>query len=411
MEEIHHALTQIALVLAAAFAGGAIFHHMKQPALVGYIIVGIILGPSVLGLVENQTNIAVMAELGILLLLFIAGMELDLNRFKSVSRIAIMTCAAQITLGLATMFMMGHFFDWSLNMCILMGFAVSLSSTAVALKILEDMHMRSSRIGQVCVGVLIAQDIAVIPMILIVGALQSGEEVNYTGIMRLVLAVIVMGGLMYLLLKKPKFFERVWSFFERYKSKAMRGQEAITALAFCFTASALAGLFGLSAAYGAFLAGIALGHTMNRKELEQKAQPIFEVMIMVFFLSIGLLIDLTFLSEHLWKTLSILFITMLLKTVVNYAILRWAGMDRNESLVSGTVLSQVGEFSFILAAMGVAASTIDADGYKYVVAIISLSLLVSPLWLYLVNRFHLIAQVRLDSRRKRRALMTREEID
>lgn len=411
MEETHHALTLMATILAAAFAGGAIFHHMKQPALVGYIIVGIILGPSVLGIVENESNIAVMAELGILLLLFIAGLELDLHRFKSVSRIAVITCAAQITLGLMTMGGLGYFFDWSLNTCILMGFAVSLSSTAVALKILEDMHLRHARIGQVCVGILIAQDIAVIPMILIIGALQSGDTLNYGGLIRLGVAVVLMGGLMYLLLKKPGFFGAFWSKFEHYKSKAMRGQSAITGLAFCFTASALAGMAGLSAAYGAFLAGIALGHTMNRKELEQKAQPIFEVMIMVFFLSIGLLIDLDFLSEHLWTTLTLLFITMFIKTIANFLILRAAGLDKNEAYVSGTVLSQVGEFSFILAAMGVAAGTIDKDGYKYVVAIISLSLLATPLWLYLVDRFRVLTQARLESLRRHRNQNREDEID
>lgn len=401
MEDTHHALTQIAAILAAAFVGGAVFHHMKQPVLVGYIIVGIILGPSVLGVVANQDSIAVMAELGILLLLFIAGMELDLHKFKSVSRIAIITCAAQISLGLATMGALGFFFGWPLNLCILMGFAVSLSSTAVALKILEDMHLRNARIGQVSVGVLIAQDIAVIPMILIIGALQSGEGINYAGLFRLGGAVLLMAGLMYLLMKKPKFFTDLWALFERYKSKAMRGQTAITGLAFCFTASALAGIFGLSAAYGAFLAGIALGHTMNRKQLEQQIQPIFEVMIMVFFLSIGLLIDLNFLKDHLWTTLSLLVITMVLKTIVNVFILRYAGMERNEAYVSGAVLSQVGEFSFILAAMGIAAGTIDEDGYKYVVAIISLSLLATPVWLYLVDRFRIVTQARLESLKKR----------
>lgn len=400
MIDTHHALTQMATVLAAAFAGGAIFHHMKQPALVGYIIVGIILGPAVLGVIQNQDDIAVMAELGILLLLFIAGLELDLHRFKDVSRIAILTCGAQIGLGLLAMGAFGFFFDWSLNTCILMGFVVSLSSTAVALKILEDMHMRHSRIGQVCVGILIAQDIAVIPMILIIGALHSGDGLNYAGLARLGGAVLLMGGLMYLLMKKPGIFARLWARFEQYKAKAMRGQAAITGLAFCFTASALAGMMGLSAAYGAFLAGIALGHTMNRKELEQKAQPIFEVMIMVFFLSIGLLIDVSFLAEHLWMTLALLFLTMFLKTVVNYIVLRVAGLDRDESFVSGTVLSQVGEFSFILAAMGLAAGTIDKAGYKYVVAIISLSLLATPLWLYLMGRFRVLTRARLTSLRR-----------
>ncbi len=185
--------------------------------------------------------------------------------------------------------------------------------------------------------------------------------------------------------QKPKIFQKFWDKFEAIKADAMQGQAAITGLAFCFTAAALAGLFGLSAAYGAFLAGIVLGHTMNRKELEEHSKPIFDVTIMVFFLSIGLLIDLKFLWDHIGTALTLLLITMLLKTVVNFSILRWQGMEKEEAYVTGAALAQVGEFSFILAAMGLAAGTIDTDGYKYVVAIISLSLLATPLWLFLVD--------------------------
>lgn len=380
-----HALTHLATVLAAAFVGGAVFRKLKQPVLVGYIIVGLLLGPSVLGIVEGREEISLLAELGILLLLFIVGMEIDLKSFKSVAKISLVTCGAQIGIGLIAMATLGFVFDWPLNQSILLGFAVSLSSTAVALKILEDMGLRESKIGQSSIGILVAQDIAFIPMVLIIGALSTDEGFNYDGLIRMACAVLLMGVMIYLLTKKPKIFQKFWDKFETIKAEAMQGQAAITGLAFCFTAAALAGLFGLSAAYGAFLAGIVLGHTMNRKELEEHTKPIFDVTIMVFFLSIGLLIDLKFLWDHIGTALTLLLITMLLKTVVNFSILRWQGMEKEEAYVTGAALAQVGEFSFILAAMGLAAGTIDTDGYKYVVAIISLSLLATPLWLFLVD--------------------------
>ncbi len=397
----HHALTHLATVLAAAFLGGAVFRKLKQPVLVGYIIVGLVLGPSMLGIVQGREEVSLLAELGILLLLFIVGMEIDLKSFKSVSRISLITCGAQIGIGLITMSMLGVLFGWPLNVCILMGFAVSLSSTAVALKILEDMGLRSSKIGQSSVGILVAQDLAFIPMVLIIGALNTGEGINYAGLARLSLAVLFMGGLIFLLTKKPIIFQKIWKKFEMLKADAMKGQVAITGLAFCFSAAAVAGLLGISAAYGAFLAGIILGHTMNRKELEEHTKPIFDVTIMVFFLSIGLLIDLKFLWENIGAALSLLFITMLLKTVANFYILRWQGMEKEEAYITGAVLAQVGEFSFILAAIGLGAGTIQEDGYKYVVAIISLSLLATPLWLYLVDKRDLLKHLNVVKAVKR----------
>ena len=400
----HYALTHLATVLAAAFIGGAVFQKLKQPVLVGYIIVGIILGPSVLGVVQGREEISLMAELGILLLLFIAGMELNLNNFKKVAKVSIVTCGVQIAAGLSAMLALGFLLGWPLNRSILLGFSIALSSTAVALKILDDIGLRSTHIGESSLGILIAQDIAVIPMILIIGALSTDEGFNYAGIIKMTVALLVMIGIVFLFTSRPKIFDKAWKKIDTFHDKLMQGQTAITSLAICFTASALAGLFGLSAAYGAFLAGLLIGNTMNHKKMEEHTKPIFDVMIMVFFLSIGLLIDLQFLQKHLLTTILLLFITMLLKTIVNIAVLRWQGVEKKEAYVTGAVLAQIGEFSFILAAMGLAAHTIREDGYKYVVAIISLSLLVTPLWLYMVKHYDIISQLNLKQLRKRSPL-------
>lgn len=393
----HHALTHLATILAAAFLGGAVFKKLKQPVLVGYIIVGLLLGPSMMGVVESTQEVSLMAELGILLLLFIVGMEIDLKSFKSVSRISLVTCGAQIGIGLLAMAFLGLLFGWPVNQSILLGFAIALSSTAVALKILEEMGLRKTQVGQTSVGILVAQDMAFIPMVLIIGALSTNDGFNYGGLIRLGIAVLVLAGVMFLLTNKPGIFQKLWNKFEALKNDAMKGQVAITGLAFCFSAAALAGMFGLSAAYGAFLAGITLGHTMTRKELEAHTKPIFDVTIMVFFLSIGLLIDLKFLWENWLAALVLLVVTMSLKTVVNFYVLRWQGMAREEAYVTGAALAQVGEFSFILAAMGMGAGTIESEGYKYVVAIISLSLLATPLWMYLVEKRQIFGDLDLSA--------------
>lgn len=399
--EYHHEITHLAIVLATAFLGGALFQKLRQPVLVGYIIVGFILGPSVLGVISGLDQIALLSELGILLLLFIIGLELDLKSFKSVSKISLITCAGQIGLGLLFMSAFGYFFDWSFNTAVLMGFAVSLSSTAVALKILEDIGLRQTKIGITSIGILIAQDLAVIPMLLIIGAFSTDEGFNYVGIFRLIAAIVVMIGAITILQKKPKMFSKIWGRFEKYKAAAMRGQTTITALAFCFAASALAGAAGLSAAYGAFLAGIVLGQTISKHKLEQHTKPIFDVMIMVFFISIGILIDLDFMVEHAFTIGVLLLAAMSIKTVFNYMILRWQGMDKQEAYMTGAVLAQIGEFSFILASLGITTGSIEPEAYKFTVSIITLSLLFTPVWLLLVKRFGL-----LKNRRLRRKVVT-----
>lgn len=384
--DIHHSLTYFALILAAALIGGSLVQRLRQPALVGYIAVGFIVGPAMLGLVKSVEEIAFLAEIGILLLLFIVGMEIDLRAFKSVSRLSLVTCAAQIVFGLASMLLLGSFMGWPLNLCILLGFAVSLSSTAVALNILEEMGLRRAKVGRYSIGILIAQDLAVIPMILIIGALSTAEGFNYWGLLRLAIAVALLVALLFFLTRQPALFQKIWSKFERTKEGAMKGQAALTALALCFSAAALSGLAGLSPAYGAFLAGIALGQTRNHKELEKNIKPIFDVMIMVFFLSIGLLIDPAFLKDHWVAVLALLFTTMFLKTVVNIFLLRRQGIAKEDAYITGAALGQVGEFSFLLAAMGLASGVIDNEGYKYVGAIITLSLLFTPFWLRLVKK-------------------------
>jgi len=385
--EDHSALTQLALLLAAAFLGGALLQRLRQPVLVGYILVGFVLGPSVLGVVHDQEQIKTLAGLGILILLFIVGMELDLKKFAPVYKAAIIVTLSQIVIGVGAMFALGLLFDWSLARILLLGFAVSLSSTAVAIKLLQDMRELNTTLGRAAIGILIAQDIAVIPMLLIIGAM-SGDSFNILQIPKIILALGFMAGLIVILNRKPEWFSKLVDFVPQ------ENQTAVTAMAICFSAAALAGLAGLSAAYGAFLAGLVIGNTTKRSTYEENILPIFEVLMMVFFLSIGLLIDLDFLIEKFTQVFSLLIIAMTLKTIINITILKWLGFSRRNSFVIGAALGQVGEFSFILAALGLASGAIMPDGYKYVVSIIALSLVITPVWLYAVRRMNLLRRRR-----------------
>ena len=376
-------LTQLALVLAAAFAGGALLQRLRQPVLVGYILVGILLGPSVLGVISDEHQIKTLAEMGILLLLFVIGMELDLKKFAPVYRLALITTAAQIGAGLTAALILGNIFGWPLPRILLLGFAVSLSSTAVAIKLLQDMKETNTTLGRGAIGILIAQDIAVIPMLLVMSALDGGS-VNLLDLLKIALAIGLMVALIYTLKTKPHWFSRLM------KLIPARDQTAVVALALCFSAAALADLLGLSAGYGAFLAGLVIGNTTERHAYEINITPIFDVLMMVFFLSIGLLIDLPFIQEKFARIAALLGVVMLMKTILNIGILRTLGLSRRNAIVMGATLAQIGEFSFILAALGLESGAIQDTGYKYVISIIALSLVITPIWLYAVRQMNLI---------------------
>lgn len=133
-----HALTEVALIASAAAAGGLLLHFLRQPALVGYIMAGVLLGPSVLGLAENRDAIGLLAELGVLMLLFVIGLELSLRGFKRVWLVAVATAALQIAAALGVAWLAGSVLGWSTGLVLVVGFSLALSSTAVAIRILDD---------------------------------------------------------------------------------------------------------------------------------------------------------------------------------------------------------------------------------------------------------------------------------
>ncbi|MBU0799890.1 MAG: cation:proton antiporter, partial [Alphaproteobacteria bacterium] len=280
-------LSELAIILAAAFLGGAALQRLRQPVLVGYILVGILLGPSMLGVVHSYESVALFAELGILLLLFIVGIELNISKFKPVYRIAISLTVIQIVLGLGTMSLLCYVFDWPWQRGIMLGFAVALSSTAVAIKLLQDMGEMDSHLGRVTLGILIAQDLAVIPMFLIMGAIGTGKDMAVLDYTRIIGAILFMVAFIYIISRHPEWLVKLKNKVRRFLPP--RDQHTVVALGLCFSAAALSGALGLSASYGAFLAGILIGHLGNREQYEQEITPIFNVLIMVFFLSVGLL--------------------------------------------------------------------------------------------------------------------------
>lgn len=390
---IENTLTEIAIVITAALLCGILLEKIKQPAILGYILAGVILGPSLFGFIENREIVSQLAELGVLMLLFVIGMELSLRSFVKIWPISVGCIALQVVGGLAIAFPLAHLFNWPLNLTLLLAFVFALSSTAVAVKMLDTIGELKTETGRLTIGVLVAQDLAIVPMILIIRGLQPNGNINVTFIIiKIIISVGLLAALVWYLSRR----ERINIPFLRL----VAGHTDLTplmGLMFCFGAAAVAGLSGLSAAYGAFLAGLVLGNSQKRSILIDRMTPIYSVLMMMFFLSIGLLLDLNFLMENLGKVMMILLFITIGKTALNISILHLLRQPWTMSFLSGVVLAQLGEFSFLLATVGQEAGIVNEYGNNLIVSLTVLSLALSPIWLTTAKRLHDLAPKRTIS--------------
>ena len=378
----HSNLTGIAIVALAALVCGMTMERIKQPAFVGYIIAGLLLGPTAFGVVEDREQIDTIAELGVLMLLFVIGMELSIRLFLRLWKFVLIATGLQILAAGSLTLLLSTVLSWSFGMSVLLGCVIALSSTAIGIKILEETNELKTRTGILSVGILIAQDLAFIPIILILGIISVGET-NYQGLLVLVGSILMMILLMWYLAKGGKVQLP-------FLSNVVQNVDLtpLGALALCFGAAAISGLLGLSPAYGAFLAGLVLGNSGEKPAFVGSTRPIQSILMMVFFLSIGLLIDLPFIYSNLGTVLILLFLVTIFKTAMNTTILRLLGQTWPQAFLVSAVLSQIGEFSFLLSKTGLEAGLIGEEVLRLVVAVTVLSLAVSPFWVVTARRLH-----------------------
>ncbi|MBI3441309.1 MAG: cation:proton antiporter, partial [Proteobacteria bacterium] len=302
-------LTALALVTTVALVCGLLLIRLHQPAIVGYILAGIVMGPTGFRLISHTDTVQILAELGVIMLVFLIGIELSLRSFKNVYKTAISAAALQILMAIGLFWIVGEFLGWSIERTLLFSFAIAISSTAVAIKILEETDDLNTPVGRTTVSVLIAQDLAVIPIMLIISSFGTQETPALLITLKIVFAAGFLSLLTWFLSRREKL---ILPLTEWIVSKP----EIIplTAMAFCFTWAAITGLLGLSTAYGAFIAGLIIGNSNIRASLHRAIEPVQTVLLMVFFLSIGLLIDINFIIQNWQSVLIVLAVVTVLKT-------------------------------------------------------------------------------------------------
>ncbi|MDA9825679.1 cation:proton antiporter [Alphaproteobacteria bacterium] len=388
-------LTTTFLMLSAV-SFGLILRWIKQPPLVGYILAGLALGPAGLGLVDYTDEISSLAEFGVILLLFIIGIELSIMAFLRVLRPAVFATLCQIGCCILLALSVNAYFNWTLPQVLLIGFILTLSSTAVALMVLQGLGQSRTHAGQLTVGVLVAQDIAVAPMLVFA---QSGADVFQQWpllLVRIVIALLILAALLVWIGKTARQRLPMAVLLEGNVELAI-----LFSLGICFLAASITGYIGLSPVFGAFCAGLALAHTNLRKAVLDAIQPVQSLLLVVFFVSIGLLVDLEYVKSHWGVIVGVTFGVLFIKTLLGWALLTIGGEPAGRALVSSLVTPQIGEFSFVLTTSGVASGIFSNFEADFLLAVIAASLFLSPLWSgmlhYLVIRYWIHDPVALPS--------------
>ena len=367
---------------------GLLLRSLKQPHVVGYLVAGVILGPHGMALVQDEATLSRLGAIGVVLLLFFIGMEASPRKLIENWKVAVLGTLLQIVVSIGCVWPLGLFLDWPVERIILIGFVISLSNTAVVLKLLKDWKEFDTKVGQNVLAILLAQDLAVVPMLIILAMFgdSSAEHGNvFLQIGGAVLIAVIVG---YIAVKNTIHLP-----LSRILGEDLE-MHVFAALAICLGLSLLTGLAGLSTALGAFVAGMLIGAAKETRWVHHSLEPFRILFVALFFVSIGMLVDLGFLLSHWYQVSALIFLVLITNTFINGMILRMLGDNWRDSIYAGTLLSQIGEFSFVLAAVGIQAKIISGYGYQMTVVVIAMSLLLSPAWIMLVKLALKIDQVK-----------------
>ncbi len=348
-----------------------------QPQIVGYLLAGVAIGPHGLALLTDIDTISRIGSFGLIMLLFFVGMEASPRHLLGRWRIAIGGVVLQLIASIVVVWLIGAFYDWSLSRVILTAFVISLSSTAIVLKLLKDWHELGTQTGQNVLVILLAQDLVLVPMLITV-SLMSGNGADMQTLGAQLLGAAVLLGLTAWVVSQ----ERVHLPFAKYL-RADHELQVFAALFLCFGLALISGLLQLSTVLGAFVAGLIVSSARETDWVHRSLEPFRVVFVAVFFVSVGMLIELPFISRNLLEIMLLVATIVGFNTVINAAVLKSLGSSTRRSLYAGALLSQIGEFSFVLISVGLHVGVIDQDVYRIMIAVIAVSLLLSPPWITL----------------------------
>ena len=375
-------VVSIAVFLAAGLVGGMVAHRLRQPVILGYLVIGVAVGPHALGWVGDLEMIEAAATIGVALLMFTLGLEISLAQLREVGKLGLWGGFIQVTATFGLGLLVGVIlFQWPFSQAALFGLIISLSSTAVCLKILMERGELTSVQGRIMMALLIFQDISVVAMVLIM-PLLGGVAGNVPLALALAVGKVVLFIGMTIVAGRwvlPWLMGRVGG---------VRARELflLTVLVLCLGAAIGTQIFGLSIVFGAFLVGLVLRETRFVHQALAEITPLRDIFATLFFVSLGMLLDPFFLVGN-WAWVAIIVgVIIILKLLVIFSLVRLFGRSTRIAFLTGAGLFQIGEFSFILAQGGINNGIISDHFYSVILASAIITMLLTPVSINLTSR-------------------------
>jgi CPA2 family monovalent cation:H+ antiporter-2 len=363
----------IVIVLVAALIGGYVAQRLNQPLVLGYIIAGIFVGPFTGGITVSDTHdIELLAEIGVALLLFALGVEFNLKQLAPVRAIAFFGTPLQILLVMAVGYGIGQLLGWSSYESLWFGALISLSSTMVILKTLMAQGSMGTLASRITIGMLIVQDLAVVPMLIILPELDNLEQ----GLPRLEWAVLQAA--LFLLAMIVVGMRVIPAILKRIAAWNSRELFLITVMALGLGVGYATYLVGLSFAFGAFVAGVVLSESEYSHQALSDILPLRDVFGMLFFVSVGMLIDPQFVIANLGTVLLVVLLVAVSKVLIFTGLTRAFVYTGQTPLAVGLGLFQIGEFAFVLARVGLSEGAIQPDEFALILSAAVLTMILTP---------------------------------
>ena len=375
-------IATIAVSLAFAFVGGLVAVRLRLPPLVGYLLAGIVVGPFTPGFVADAHLAPQLAEIGVILLMFGVGTHFSIRDLFAVRRVALPGAFTQIIVATALGAGLAILWGWSLGAGIIFGLSLSVASTVVLLRALQDRDMINSNDGRIAIGWLVVEDLLMVLTLVLLPALtgvMGGTVPNNSGNPWLAVGitfgkVVLFIGLM--LVAGVRFFPWLLSQVEKTGSRELFTL-AVVALALG-VAFGSAKLFGVSFALGAFFAGVVVNESDLSHRAAKELQPLQDAFTVLFFVAVGMLFDPSILIRQPFRVLAVLAIVVIGKSLAAFGIVRVLGGSTRTALIVSAALAQIGEFSFILSGLGVKLDLVSAEELNLIVAGALLSITFNP---------------------------------
>ncbi len=378
MPENLRLVSDLALILISAGIVTVIFKLLKQPIVLGYIVAGFLVGPHlhIFPTVTDIADVEVWSEIGIIFLLFALGLEFSFKKLFSVGSKAFVTALLEIVSMIAVGMLLGFLMDWGVMESIFLGGMLAMSSTTIIIKAFEDMKLKNEPFVDLTLVVLIIQDIVAVVMMVLLSTAAASKQAAGKEMLESILKL-----LFFLILWFVVGIYVIPTLFRKAKKYINDETLLIISIGLCFGMVIIANNVGFSSALGAFVIGSILSETVESERIVKLTRSIKDLFGAIFFVSVGMMVDPAVLGQY-WKlVLSLVVITLVFKAIISSAAAMLAGASLEDSLKTGFTLSQIGEFAFIVASVGVTLKVLPSHIYPVIIAASVITTFTTPYWI------------------------------